>query len=222
MREAKFYQASSPYSGNSSFGEGYVLYILTSIWVLRTPNAGLIVIFSICCAKKLKKCKESSKFGVKFSKKKFFWVSTQTLVYCFILKNCQNIQQLWYLKNLFLEKRLEYAAPKRWLKYTAQLVDIWTYRTITFLCLTSSFAIFIRYCHFSALSFLTFRRSRFDAMDQLDLKMKPILGSDVVSQFSLLTPSAWRKNKQLSSLHEMQQKILEICCYGSNKKEIVK
>ena len=56
-----------------------LLYILTSIWVLHTPVAGQNSHFSIFCAKKLKKHKKS-KFRVKFSKKTFYFGSTQTLV----------------------------------------------------------------------------------------------------------------------------------------------
>ena len=56
------YMPVKEYKWKNSLGLGaeswHVLYILTSVWVLRTPNPK-IVIFSIFCAKKLKKRKKS-------------------------------------------------------------------------------------------------------------------------------------------------------------------
>ena len=49
-----------------------MLYILTSIWVVLTPNAGPSMLFNIFCAKKLKKGRKSKKFAGKFIKKVFF------------------------------------------------------------------------------------------------------------------------------------------------------
>ena len=66
-----------------------LLYILTSVWVQRIPNAG-------------------NKFGVKLSKKTVFWVCTQTLVKCFIpqknifsvIKPLFNYEKLWIIMTL--------------------------------------------------------------------------------------------------------------------------
>ena len=46
-----------------------LLYILTSVWVLCTSNTGWNSYYWHFCAKKLKKCKKSNKFGAKFNKK---------------------------------------------------------------------------------------------------------------------------------------------------------
>ena len=88
----------------------HVLYISTSIWMLRTPNA--IVIFSVFCAKKPKKARNLQQ---NFAKNMFFLVCTRTLVDC---KKC------W--KWLF-RQRLECAAPKRWSNYTT--IMLWVIPT---------------------------------------------------------------------------------------------
>ena len=46
-----------------------LLYILTSVWVLHTPNAGLDMFFNFLNAESLKKLRKSKKFAEKFSKK---------------------------------------------------------------------------------------------------------------------------------------------------------
>ena len=59
-----------------------VLYILASVWVLSTPNAGWNSHFQCFCCKKPKKCK---KFAANFNKKQFFlfaperWSTVQQL-----------------------------------------------------------------------------------------------------------------------------------------------
>ena len=85
----------------------HLLYISTSGWVLCTPNAGWNSNFQHFCAKKLKNCKKkSSKIGVKFSKKLFFWVfpTKKEPRICNInqrLTICQQMLQTW-CSNLFL------------------------------------------------------------------------------------------------------------------------
>ena len=68
-----------------------LLYILNSIQVLHTPNAGQVFIFNIFCAKKLKQCKIRNNFGAHFSKKAGFLICTKTLVECFIPR----IRRFW-------------------------------------------------------------------------------------------------------------------------------
>ena len=76
-----------------------LLYILTSVWVLRTPNAGWNLHFQHFCAKKLKKYKKSNKFNAKF-RKKFFFICTKTLVECFIPRSSRFSQTMFNIHFL--------------------------------------------------------------------------------------------------------------------------
>ena len=118
-----------------------VLYILTSVWVLRTQKAGWNCHFLHFYGKKLKKQEICSKFlqntGFwKFASKRWPSVSlgikhsisvlVQSQKNLFFAKFCCtfftfllffSFLPLTMLKKLF-DQRLAWAAPKRWLKYT--------------------------------------------------------------------------------------------------------
>ena len=51
--------------------EGHVLYILTSVWVLCTPNTGKNLLFMFFAQKTLKKEEEATKLGQNLAKKVF-------------------------------------------------------------------------------------------------------------------------------------------------------
>ena len=93
-----------------------MLYILTSIWWLHTPNTGQNLLFQCFQAKILKKEKKSKKFGAKFSRKSFFlftpkhWrkvlFSEKTHFHCwrygFICKKLKNYSKICWLSPIFL------------------------------------------------------------------------------------------------------------------------
>ena len=103
--ENELIQLSSPsYLGPS------VLYNLTSVWVLQTPN--------IFCMKNVIRQE-------KWDKKMYLWACIQTLAEGFIPQKL--VFRHKYYENVFfggvkpstyVDQRLEYPAPKLWSKYT--------------------------------------------------------------------------------------------------------
>ena len=75
-----------------------MLFVLTSVWVLRTPNAGQNMLFKCFFAKKLKIC-----FGVKNSKK----FGNKQIFYKIVCKS-----QLFVGKTVFLEKKAHFFGNK--------------------------------------------------------------------------------------------------------------
>ena len=91
-----------------------VLYILTSVLVLGTPNTGRNSHFQHCCAEKLKK---SKKFAATFCKKHVF------------LSLHQNAGRLLFIrKNVFLEKKLIFLGIK---KHSLLLCNVCVFNILT-------------------------------------------------------------------------------------------
>ena len=88
--------------GPTSYWSRTVLYILTSIMVLGTPNNGPNLIFSVFHAKKLKKGSKSQKSYQKIC----IWVST-VVYFDQRLGAAQNFASIFFAFQLFCTKNIE-------------------------------------------------------------------------------------------------------------------